>query len=91
MGCGCNKTVKVTQQASVSALRGTDPPAGAARVAVYEVVLDGEVVTRTTSPTAARSEAKRLHASIRVTSREANEAELAAVSADPVRPQAVPV
>jgi hypothetical protein len=41
------------------------------RVAVYEVVVDGEVTVSGTSPVAARSEAKRLGGSVRVTSRPA--------------------
>lgn len=41
----------------------------AVRVAVYQVSKDGKVVLSTTSPVAARQEAKRLGASVKVTSR----------------------
>jgi hypothetical protein len=39
------------------------------QVAVYEVKVGGETVLSTSSPTAAREEAKRLGGSLRVTSR----------------------
>ena len=46
-------------------------PAGARteRVAVYEVQKDGTTLTTTSSPTAARSEARRVGGSVRVSSR----------------------
>lgn len=66
MGCGCKgRSTSVLPENSVTA--STAPITS--RVAVYEVVKDGEVVLSTTSATAARAEATRLNASIRVTSR----------------------
>lgn len=57
----------------------TAPTAGpSGRIAVYEVVSGGEVVTSTTSATAARQEAKRVGGSLRVTSRPAGGEELEA-------------
>lgn len=66
MPCGCQgRTASVLPPARSA---GT-APVEAARVAVYEIVVDGAVVESTTVASAARDEARRLGASIRVTSR----------------------
>jgi hypothetical protein len=67
MPCGCSKgrsagTLPTNRLETAS-------PRRSARVAVYEVVTDGLVKLSTTSPAAARQEAKRLGGSVRVTSR----------------------
>jgi hypothetical protein len=69
MPCGCNKgrTPAVLPPAAAQ----QQAPRTTTRVAVYEVVKDGDVVLSTTRPTAARQEASRLGASIRVSSRPA--------------------
>lgn len=66
MPCGC-RGGPPAQLPQMTPARSA--PVTAARVAVYEVVVDGDVVVSTASPTAAREEARRLGASIRVTSR----------------------
>jgi hypothetical protein len=66
MPCGCQgraASLPPTQTAKTRA------PVEAKRVAVYNVIVDGETVLSTSSPSAARSESQRLGASIRVTSR----------------------
>ena len=66
MPCGCQGG-KAAKLPTMVAARTA--PVTAKRVAVYEVVVDGSVVVTTASPSAARDEARRLGASIRVTSR----------------------
>ena len=71
MGCGCSKRNR--EAGARSALPQVDHTKSTApttrRVAVYEVKdTSGDVVLSTTSASAARSEAKRLGASVRVTS-----------------------
>lgn len=68
MPCNCGKNALPRAQAASAAPR-REGVRTAARVAVYQVVVDGEVKVATSSPTAAREEARRLGASIRVTSR----------------------
>ncbi len=78
MGCGCGKTVVRQAESITMAAAGV---AATPRIAVYEVVsADGEMVTSTTSPVAARQEARRVGggARVRVTSRETDAAELIA-------------
>lgn len=66
MPCGCSKGRKAPlPQNTVATVGGKT----AARVAVYEVTKDSMVVLSTTSPSAARGEAKRVGGSVRVTSR----------------------
>jgi hypothetical protein len=69
MGCGCSKRSKGAAKALPQTELRTAPAPTAKRVAVYEVKdSGGDVVLSTTSASAARSEAKRLGASVRVTS-----------------------
>lgn len=70
MGCGCGKG-KAGSPLPQATIQTASAPT-AARIAVYEVVKDGEVVLSTTTPSAARSEAKRVGGSVRVTSRQAS-------------------
>jgi hypothetical protein len=70
MACGCSKRGKP------AVLPQVNQPSGrvTTQVAVYEVRKGDEVILSTTNPTAAREEARRLGASLRVTSRPAAEA-----------------
>lgn len=67
MGCGCGKGKSGGPLPQTNHRTAAAPTA--ARVAVYEVVKDGAVVLSTTTPSSARSEAKRVGGSVRVTSR----------------------
>lgn len=75
MPCGCQGK---KSGSSLPRVKQESAPAGRTtkRVAVYEVKVDGDVVLSTTSPVQARSEARRLGGSVRVTSRPAGETEL---------------
>ncbi len=71
MGCGCSKRKRESGAAKALPQTKLTSSAGpiAKRVAVYEVTdSGGDVVLSTSSASAARSEAKRLGASVRVTS-----------------------
>jgi hypothetical protein len=68
MGCGCNKgraAAPLPQKTHAARVGGSTT----SRIAVYEVMKNGVVKTSTTSSTAARSEARRIGGSVRVTSR----------------------
>jgi hypothetical protein len=65
VGCGCGGRQSKTAKAAL----GEAPEPTAQRVAVYEVYSDDTVMLSTTSASAARTEAKRLNASVRVKSR----------------------
>jgi hypothetical protein len=68
MPCGCRggaKSGPLPQARTASVTPGRT----AKRVAVYEVVVSGAVQLTTGSPTQARSEARRLGGSVRVSSR----------------------
>lgn len=68
MPCGCaGKNQSLPKNGEVAQARSE--PRRSARVAVYEVVKDGSTIVSTTSPSAARSESKRIGGSIRVSSR----------------------
>ena len=79
MGCGCRKNgvgaLPASAQAAVQDVRSVG------RVAVYQVVVDKQVVTQTESAAAARQEANRLGGSLRVSSRELTAEELKPVPA----------
>ena len=79
MGCGCSKAKQVATKSSAKVVQAPGGPPAAGRVAMYQVVKDGEVVLETKSPVKARGEASRLRAHLRVTSVEATSEELAAV------------
>ena len=74
MGCGCrgksggNKVLPQVNHAGVA-------PTSVKRVAVYNVVKNNETVLTTTNPTAARTEARRLGGSVKVSSRPVTEDE----------------
>jgi hypothetical protein len=74
MGCGCGKSKNAGVPAAAQAAAREVRSVG--RIAVYQVVVGGEVVTSTESAGAARQEANRLGGSLRVTSREARQEEL---------------
>lgn len=78
MPCGCNKRRNVG-----GAMPGNEPappePRRTARQAVYRVMKDGEEVIATTSAKTARDEAKKIGASVKVTSRPVEAGEPAAV------------
>lgn len=67
MPCGCRQKAGPLPQSLLASAENTAPVTR--RVAVYEVRKDGGVMLSTTSAVAARSEAKRLGASVHVTSR----------------------
>lgn len=66
MGCGCNKGRSAAPLPQKTHKVGGNKTT---RVATYEVIKDGSVVTTTSSPTSARSEARRVGGSVRVSSR----------------------
>jgi hypothetical protein len=68
MPCGCKGSPgPLPQSLTASSLAGTAPVTK--RIAVYQVKKDGDTMLSTTSPIAARSEAKRIGGSVHVTSR----------------------
>jgi hypothetical protein len=72
MGCGCNKRGASAVPRAANQLEASAPAPTVRRVAVYEVYKQGEEpVLTTTNATAARQEARRLGASVRVSSRAA--------------------
>ena len=77
MGCGCSKRKREGEAARAlpQTRLASSPGPTAKRVAVYEVKdSSGDVVLSTSSASAARSEAKRLGASVRVTSQKVDTA-----------------
>lgn len=74
MGCGCGK--KKTAGVPAEAQRQAREVRASGRVAEYQVVVNGEVVTKTDSASAASAEARRLSGSVRVGSRPAAPEEL---------------